>query len=737
MLFSGLFSSCATPVVSSPSVASWPAWTSCSCLSRSSCSRRSMTCVVERRSPMMWIIALRLSSSLRFDRCESLRMCSIALRWSPSRRFDSFRSPMMWISARRRSSAWLTRSWSSSICSSSAAASSPRRCGSGCADIALGAVGPECLDFGLEALELLLERDHLQLAADDDLLELLEVEDLVLELGLGLLEVAHDGLVLTHVAEHADRTDHVPVSVRESGGVERRGDDLAGRRARVQARVAGHATLDDLAQGGRELARLLDTDEARERLFDDLVSAEAEQLGDGVVGLEDLALEVGDEHVGGGVLDQALGVGARLVQLAQDAEDGDRSDHAAVGIAQRGGVERGGDDFAGRGARVEARVAGHSALDDLAQGGRELARLLLADEAGERLLDDLVSAEAEELGDGVVRLEDLALEIRDEHGVGRVLDQALGVGARLVQLAHVAEHADRADHVAVGVAQRRSVQRRRDHLARGATGIEDRVPRDAALDDLAQGGRELARLLGADEARQRLLDDLVLAEAEELRDRVVRLEDLALEVGDEHGVRGVLDDDVRDENLAGRGAVPLRRGAVSLYRRCRLDGSLLGHSPSPPWRSKSVPNSEAAFSFCVQIFRAATGHSERLQAIPTAIWPNLAKSVVPRVGNPSFGAEYVRAAKRSTLWRVGTFVRPLVCPPRRRRFLLKQIHPELMLTTVRCTSCGTTFTTRSTRRELVVDTCSNCHPAYTGVERAARSGSRIERFERRRQKARA
>src|SRR5262245_37881379 len=86
---------------------------------------------------------------------------------------------------------------------------------------------------------------------------------------------------------------------------------------------------------------------------------------------------------------------------------------------------------------------------------------------------------------------------------------------------------------------------------------------------------------------------------------------------------------------------------------------------------------------------------------------------------------------------VGTFVRPVVCPPRRRRFLLKQIHPELMLTTVRCTSCGTTFTTRSTRRELVVDTCSNCHPAYTGVERAARSGSRIERFERRRQKARA
>lgn len=59
-------------------------------------------------------------------------------------------------------------------------------------------------------------------------------------------------------------------------------------------------------------------------------------------------------------------------------------------------------------------------------------------------------------------------------------------------------------------------------------------------------------------------------------------------------------------------------------------------------------------------------------------------------------------------------------------------HPEQMTTTVRCTSCGTTFTTRSTRPELVVDVCSTCHPAYTGVERSHASGGRIERFERRR-----
>jgi large subunit ribosomal protein L31 len=67
---------------------------------------------------------------------------------------------------------------------------------------------------------------------------------------------------------------------------------------------------------------------------------------------------------------------------------------------------------------------------------------------------------------------------------------------------------------------------------------------------------------------------------------------------------------------------------------------------------------------------------------------------------------------------------------------LKRIHPELLQTTVRCASCGTTFTTRSVRSEIAVDVCSNCHPAYTGVERSVQAGSRIERFERRRAAAR-
>jgi large subunit ribosomal protein L31 len=69
--------------------------------------------------------------------------------------------------------------------------------------------------------------------------------------------------------------------------------------------------------------------------------------------------------------------------------------------------------------------------------------------------------------------------------------------------------------------------------------------------------------------------------------------------------------------------------------------------------------------------------------------------------------------------------------------LVKGTYPELVFATVRCSACGNVFTTRSTRAEIVTDVCSNCHPAYTGVERAVQSGSRIERFERRRNRATA
>jgi large subunit ribosomal protein L31 len=46
-------------------------------------------------------------------------------------------------------------------------------------------------------------------------------------------------------------------------------------------------------------------------------------------------------------------------------------------------------------------------------------------------------------------------------------------------------------------------------------------------------------------------------------------------------------------------------------------------------------------------------------------------------------------------------------------------------------SCGNTFTTRSTRSELRVEICSNCHPFYTGKQKLVDTGGRVERFQRR------
>jgi large subunit ribosomal protein L31 len=59
-------------------------------------------------------------------------------------------------------------------------------------------------------------------------------------------------------------------------------------------------------------------------------------------------------------------------------------------------------------------------------------------------------------------------------------------------------------------------------------------------------------------------------------------------------------------------------------------------------------------------------------------------------------------------------------------------HPVLHLVGVRCSSCGTTFDVRSTAESISIDVCSNCHPVYTGQERAAANGDRVERFNRRR-----
>lgn len=64
------------------------------------------------------------------------------------------------------------------------------------------------------------------------------------------------------------------------------------------------------------------------------------------------------------------------------------------------------------------------------------------------------------------------------------------------------------------------------------------------------------------------------------------------------------------------------------------------------------------------------------------------------------------------------------------------IHPDYVVATVRC-SCGNTFTTRSTKDELHVEICSACHPFYTGKQKLVDTGGRVERFQRKLEKAAA
>jgi large subunit ribosomal protein L31 len=58
------------------------------------------------------------------------------------------------------------------------------------------------------------------------------------------------------------------------------------------------------------------------------------------------------------------------------------------------------------------------------------------------------------------------------------------------------------------------------------------------------------------------------------------------------------------------------------------------------------------------------------------------------------------------------------------------IHPKYVEATSTC-SCGSTFTTHSTKPTLHTELCNMCHPFYTGKQKLVDTGGRVERFERR------
>lgn len=58
------------------------------------------------------------------------------------------------------------------------------------------------------------------------------------------------------------------------------------------------------------------------------------------------------------------------------------------------------------------------------------------------------------------------------------------------------------------------------------------------------------------------------------------------------------------------------------------------------------------------------------------------------------------------------------------------IHPKYEEAAVSC-ACGNTFTTRSTKPEIRVEVCAQCHPFYTGKQKLVDTGGRVDRFNKR------
>src|SRR4026209_831549 len=55
------------------------------------------------------------------------------------------------------------------------------------------------------------------------------------------------------------------------------------------------------------------------------------------------------------------------------------------------------------------------------------------------------------------------------------------------------------------------------------------------------------------------------------------------------------------------------------------------------------------------------------------------------------------------------------------------IHPKYFDVDARC-ACGATWKTRSTKPELHLEICANCHPFFTGKQKLMDTEGRVERF---------
>jgi large subunit ribosomal protein L31 len=58
----------------------------------------------------------------------------------------------------------------------------------------------------------------------------------------------------------------------------------------------------------------------------------------------------------------------------------------------------------------------------------------------------------------------------------------------------------------------------------------------------------------------------------------------------------------------------------------------------------------------------------------------------------------------------------------------KGIHPKYGEATITC-ACGNVMHTRSTKENIKVELCSQCHPFFTGKQKLVDTAGRVERFQ--------
>ncbi len=60
-----------------------------------------------------------------------------------------------------------------------------------------------------------------------------------------------------------------------------------------------------------------------------------------------------------------------------------------------------------------------------------------------------------------------------------------------------------------------------------------------------------------------------------------------------------------------------------------------------------------------------------------------------------------------------------------------KIHPKFNVATVKCSTCGQEHVVGTTSNNFRIDTCSNCHPFYTGQQTFIQVAGRVEKFNKR------